>query len=218
MYRYEAGHAPCINTGTDAVRLICTLNWRALDCSELVDVAWAYYYFSVQFRENVELARDLYPDDELLGELDRGERDTDNLSPWPGVAAAGERMNHDEFMRRALLLTPIESNRKRRLESIGTNYLARVKATDTTSRVHSLASYENGGLMSVFLAILTAPTWDEPVLRAFKYFLERHIHLDSDPNAGHGALCRHLVPNHQVVAPWLEFHRLLVDAVPKLSG
>jgi hypothetical protein len=36
--------------------------------------------------------------------LDHGERDTDNLSPWPGVAKAGEKMNRDEFMRRTLEL------------------------------------------------------------------------------------------------------------------
>ena len=46
-----------------------------------------------------------------LQELNRGERDTDNLSPSPGVAAPGERMDHDEFMRRTLELTPIEEHR-----------------------------------------------------------------------------------------------------------
>src|SRR5450631_2067774 len=64
----------------------------------LINVAWVYYYFSVQFRENLEIARSLYPDDDRLLQLDHGERDTDNLSPWPGVAAAWEKMNHDEFM------------------------------------------------------------------------------------------------------------------------
>ena len=81
---------------------ICRLNWPNLREDDLVSVAWVYYYFSVHFGECLEIARKLYPDDDRLLELDRGERDTDNLSPWPGVAAAGERMNHDEFMRRTL--------------------------------------------------------------------------------------------------------------------
>src|SRR5437588_13103991 len=77
---------------------ICGLNWRGLTREDLVNVAWAYYYFSVQFRENLEITRALYPDDKQLLELDRGERDTDNLSPWPGVAKPGESMKHDGFM------------------------------------------------------------------------------------------------------------------------
>lgn len=71
---------------------ICGLNWIETSEEDLISVAWAYYYFSMQFRECLEVARKLYPDDERLLELDRGERDTDNLSPWPGVAAPGEKI------------------------------------------------------------------------------------------------------------------------------
>jgi len=51
-------------------------------------------------RENLEIARRLYPNDTKLQQLEREECNTDNLSPWPGVASAAEKMNHDEFMRR----------------------------------------------------------------------------------------------------------------------
>ena len=68
---------------------ICDFNWNGLTQEDLIDVAWAYYHFSVQFRENLEIARNLYPDDERLMELDRGKRDTDNFSPWPGVPRSG---------------------------------------------------------------------------------------------------------------------------------
>src|ERR1700728_3024448 len=81
---------------------IFNLNWANLNDDDLIRVAWVYYHFSVQFRECLEIAREVYPEDERLLQLDRGERNTDNLSPWPGVAAAGEKMNHDEFMRRTL--------------------------------------------------------------------------------------------------------------------
>ena len=73
---------------------ICNLDWTNLSKDELINVAWAYYYFSVQFRENLLTARQVRPEDELLKELERGECDTDNLSPWPGVAAVGERRSH----------------------------------------------------------------------------------------------------------------------------
>ena len=98
---------------------ICDLNWSNLSQEDLVNVAWAYYHFSVQFREGLELACALYPDDDRLRQLDQGERNTDNLSPWPGVAAIGERMNHDEFMRRTLTLTTISESRRRDLAALG---------------------------------------------------------------------------------------------------
>jgi hypothetical protein len=195
---------------------ICDLNWTSLPPEELTSVAWAYYYFSIQFRECLEIARGLYPDDERLLELDRGERDTSNLSPWPGVAAAGEKMNHDEFMRRALELGQIPESRKRELTAMGQGYLARTRAIDPKVRALALASYEDGGLEAVFTAFLTAPTWDGPLLQAFKHFLAEHIRFDSDPDAGHGALCRHLVPDERVTPLWAEFKRILVEAAPQL--
>src|SRR5271165_3998044 len=124
--------------GDEVVEEICSLNWRGLSADELIDVAWTYYYFSIQFRENLAIARELFPDDTQLEELDSGERNTDNLSPYPGVVAAGERLDHDEFMRRALRLTPINALRRRRLEDIGAAYLARVRAVDELTKASSL--------------------------------------------------------------------------------
>src|SRR6516165_12755632 len=123
---------------------ICNMNWINLTQEDLINVACVYYYFSVQFRENLEVARNLYPDDDRLRRLDQGERDTDNLSPWPGVAAIGERMNHDEFMRRTLELTQILDIERRRLKAIGESYLIRVREMAGKSRAMALASYEDG--------------------------------------------------------------------------
>src|ERR1700748_163909 len=90
---------------------ICAFPWSSLSCDDMVDVAWAYYFFSIQFRECVSEARQLFPADENLRRLEAEECDTANLSPWPGVAAVGERMNHDEFMRRILTLLPSAASR-----------------------------------------------------------------------------------------------------------
>jgi hypothetical protein len=196
---------------------ICDLNWIDLTGSELIRVAWAYYHFSVQFRECLEIARALYPDDERIQQLDHGERDTDNLSPWPGVAVIGERMNHDEFMRRTLELTAISSESRRTLEAVGQVYLAKTRAIDRGTRALALASYEDGGLERVFNAILTARRWEDPLLRAFKHFLVEHIRFDSDPEQGHGALCRHLTPDDRVVPLWAAFKQMLIEAVPQLT-
>jgi hypothetical protein len=196
---------------------ICELNWTGLTQSDLVRIAWAYYHFSVQFRECLEIARELYPDDKRILQLDQGERNTDNLSPWPGVARAGERMNHDEFMRRTLELTTILRENQRNLEAIGQAYLTQTRAVDRRDRALALASYEDGGLEKVFRAILTAKHWDGELLQAFKHFLVEHIRFDSDPDQGHGALCRHLAPDDRVVPLWAAFKKMLIEAVPQLG-
>ncbi len=197
---------------------ICNLNWEHLSSAGLVNVAWAYYYFSTQFRENLEAARRLFPDDELLLELERGERDTDNLSPWPGVAATGEKMHHDEFMRRTLTLSPISSTRRGSLESMGQAYLAHTRAMGDMTKAMSIASYEDGGLEAVFKSILKAPNWDGPLLGAFHHFLSEHIRFDSDPDAGHGALCRHLAPDDRILPLWSAFRGLFTEAAPALKS
>ncbi|HUZ33175.1 MAG TPA: hypothetical protein VMV19_13895 [Xanthobacteraceae bacterium] len=196
---------------------ICDLNWRALDRENLAAVAAVYYYFSVQFRETLEIACRLYPSDKLLQELDAGERNTANLSPWPGVADEGERMNHDEFMRRTLRLTPVQDSTKQRLAALGSTYLAKSRGTDSLTRAISLASYEDGGLEKVFRSILQARDWDDPLLRAFRHFLIKHIEFDSDPEHGHGVICRHLTPDDSIAPLWSAFRDMLVAAAPKLT-
>jgi hypothetical protein len=214
----QLAHRPEETFFAGAIRNICDLNWSRIDRAELISVAWAYYHFSVQFRENLEVARDLYPDDGRLLELERGECNTNNLSPWPGVAKPGERMDHDEFMRRTLELMPIADSEEHRLRKIGQSYLATVRSLDRTSRALSIASYEDGGLESVFRSILEAPCWEGTLLQAFKHFLVEHIRFDSDPNAGHGALCRHLTPDDGVLPFWTAFRSMLVQAAPRLAG
>jgi len=196
---------------------ICELQWEDLSCEEMVSAAWAYYFFSIQFRENLGIARTLYPSDEKLADLENGECDTDNLSPWYPVAEAGERMNHDEFMRRTLTLLPIEPEKSARFTAMGNAYLAAIRERDAISRALSIASYEDGGLERVFNAILRFQNWDNPLLRAFKHFLVAHIRFDSDPEKGHGALCRHLSPDDRVLPFWHAFREIFITFVPRLS-
>ena len=197
---------------------ICNLNWIKLTEEDIISVAWAYYHFSVQFRECLEIARKMYPDDERLLQLDHGERNTDNLSPWLGVAATAEKMNHDEFMRRTLELAKIPETGRIVLSDIGKKYLKAVRAIDPKIQALALATYEDGGLERVFRAILTAPNWNGPLQQAFKHFLAEHIRFDSDPDQGHGALCRHLTPDDRVLPLWAEFKHMLTEAAPNLKA
>src|SRR5664279_430819 len=114
---------------------ICNFAWSSLNQEELSAAALAYYYFSVQFRENLEIAASLYPDDKQIAHLIKEECDTANLSPWPHVAKINETLNHDEFMRRALLLNPIDPATQARITNAGEQYLQRIRAIDDTVRV-----------------------------------------------------------------------------------
>jgi hypothetical protein len=196
---------------------ICALDWAVLDQSELSTAAWAYYFFSIQFRENLQIAYSMHPDDEQLQSLVKEECATDNLSPWPDVAAAGEKLDHDEFMRRLLSLSPIDSELRVTIETAGHQYLAKTREVDDCVRAISIASYEAGGLEAVFKAFLQAPHWDTPLLAAFRHFLVKHIDFDSDPDQGHGALVQHLVPDDRIRCLWVEFRDLLITAVPRLT-
>ena len=193
---------------------ICGLRWESLDAGEIIQVAKAYYYFSVQFRENLEIACQVRPEDALLTKLREGECDTDNLSPFPGVCAPGERLDHDEFMRRLLTFQRVE--RDSTLTALGEDYLARTRDLDDVTRATSIASYEDGGLSRVFDAILRARDWYGAGPRAFKFFLEEHIRFDTDDEGGHGALSRHLPVTDAILPLWTAFRDLLVMAAPRL--
>jgi hypothetical protein len=201
----------------EAIAEICDLNWPSLTEDETIGAAWAYHFFSVQFRENLQIARILHPDDEKLQDLEREECDTDNLSPWPGDAQTKEKMDHDEFMRRVLALTPIPEAKRRRFEASGARYLRMVREMDAATRALSIASYEDGGLERVFRAMLTSPASQNPLLRGFRHFLSEHIRFDSDPTQGHGAMIRHLRPDDRILPLWISFKDLLVEFVPSLS-
>jgi hypothetical protein len=194
---------------------ICGMAWDRLSNDEVLQVAKAYYYFSIQFRENLEIACQLHPHDPKLATLREGECDTDNLSPWPAVTAPSEKLDHDEFMRRLLGLQPVRDGEF--LEALGTSYLNRVRSIGDLARACSIASYEDGGLSRVFTAMLRAPHWYGAGQRAFRYFLEQHILFDTDDTAGHGSLSRHLMPDDAILPLWSAFAEMLVLAVPRLA-
>lgn len=197
------------------IRDICALRWEALTSDDVLQVAHAYYYFSIQFRENLEIACRLRPQDMRLKDLHRGECNTDNLSPWPNVTEPGEKVDHDEFMRRLLGLQPVAGEAY--VRDLGETYLAVTRHVPDTARAVSIASYEDGGLSRVFTAMLQAPHWQGPGQEAFRYFLEQHILFDTDDDGGHGSLSRHLAPTDQILPLWTAFKDLLTAAVPRLS-
>jgi hypothetical protein len=210
---------PILRTGFAFSRVIdriCNLPWETISEDEVLRVALAYYYFSIQFRENLEVTCRLHPGDARLALLHREECNTDNLSPWEGVAAPGERMNHDEFMRRLLALQPLPDTAS--IVEAGEQYLKLARGTADTIRAKSIASYEDGGLERVFTAMLRAQSWQGPGQKAFRFFLEQHIKFDSNEESGHGALSRHIPVDDSILPLWAGFLFLLTSAVSGFSA
>ncbi len=197
---------------------IVGFDWPRLSQPEMLVAAWAYYFFSVQFREHLELACDFFPEDLSLRKLKAEECETDNLSPYPGVAALGERLDHDEFMRRSVQLSWISEAMRQQCQRAGQRYLQRVREAEPMTRALSIASYENGGLERLFRAMLTAPGFDDLALQAFRFFMIEHIRFDSDQGgAGHGELSRQLPPCEDVAELWMAFRDLLLELTPQLA-
>jgi hypothetical protein len=194
---------------------ICRMPWEKISNHEVLKVAKAYYYFSIQFRENLAIACLLHPGDANLGKLYKEECHTDNLSPFAGITGVGEKVNHDEFMERLLLLQSIQQEGI--IEEAGAIYLQKIRRIDDSIRARSIASYEDGGLSSVFAAILRAPRWQGAGQEAVRFFLEEHIRFDTDADEGHGALSRHLKLDDDILPLWTEFKELLTIAVPILA-
>jgi hypothetical protein len=117
-------------------------------------------------------------------------------------------------MRRVVAMSSLDRDMRAKVESLGHSYLAEVRRMDPLTRAMSLSSYEDGGLETVFRAMLLAPDWDEPSLGAFRHFLVEHIRLDSGE---HGSLCRHLVADDSILLLWNSFRALLVGAAPRLA-
>lgn len=210
--------APAVEISFEFQRVIdniCNMPWEQLSEAEVLRAAMAYYYFSVQFRENLEGACRLYPNDKKLKELTLGECNTSNLSPFDGVAVEGEAMNHDEFMRRLLTLQVMGDVAA--IERAGSQYLVKSRAMDDHVLAKSIASYEDGGLERVFSAMLRAPSWTGAGQRAFRHFLQKHIEFDSDADGGHGALSRHIPVDDSILPLWAAFEDILRCAVPTFA-
>jgi len=197
------------------VERICNLPWEHLSEDDVLRVAFVYYYFSVQFRENLEIATQLYPADEQLKKLWSEECQTSNLSPWDGIARENEKMNHDEFVRRVLALEPARDAAD--LELAGRRYLDFVRRIDKRARAKSIASFEDGGLFKVFCAMLRARSWSGPGARAFRHFLEKHLEFDGAGDSSHGALSRHLSADDSILPLWGAFEDILLSAIPAFA-
>ncbi len=100
-----------VDTMTDradhyAVAKTGSADWRSRLEVEMVTVAWAYDYISLPFQERLEMSSGYDTEGQDLLRLGAMDEQISNLSPFPDVALAGEKTNHDAFKRRLLKPCP----------------------------------------------------------------------------------------------------------------
>ena len=103
------------------------------------------------------------------------------------------------------------------IERAGAVYLAKSRAMTITSWPRASPAMKMAACRPSFGAMLRAPSWTGAGQRAFRHFLEKHIEFDSDEDAGHGALSRHIPVDDSILPLWVAFEDILRCAVPAFA-
>ncbi len=154
------------------------LRWGALDADGLRQLMYLSYIAALEFAEALRIAGGLYAENSNVSSLMAGELETSNLV-FEDYSAQGD---HSAFLLHFLqkeAIEPIDA-----VLEAGDVYLAYCRALSAEVRAMSVFSREEE-LSGIFEQILTAPDWSGTSLSAYRYFLERHIRLDSDDGGHH---------------------------------
>jgi hypothetical protein len=165
-------------------------------------------FAALEFAGSSRIALVLYPDSPAFQELAAGELDTDNLV----FGGYNQRGDHAAFLWHFI--------RKHKLVEIypeavaaGEQYLADIRTLSREVRAMSIVSREHE-LPGIFNRILQATDWSTPALQAFRYYLERHIELDSG-EGGHADLLSGFEVT-DAVADFYEFRLKMYRCIPTL--
>lgn len=210
------GLSECFQANS-AINRVCDIGWETLNEQQMTSAVWMFYFRSVQFRENLEAAIRLHPDNQNLRTLTEEELHTNNLSPYNGIAAEGEYLDHDTFLKRIIETHPIPPEKRQYLENLGKEYLDSMTKMPDEIKAMCLVSSEDGGSSKIYTNILTSPQncWKSNGMQAFRHFLQKHVEFDSTEgeDTGHGMLVRKLGIDDRV-APMLDkFADCLEDAI-----
>jgi Protein of unknown function (DUF3050) len=195
------------------VEKIVSLPFEDLGSRELVQVCYLSWVSAVEFAEALRLAQDAYGDHAGLQEMIEGELQTDNLS-YGDYSRAGD---HFEFLAHFLDKQGGRGEFDAELGDVAAEYLAACQALPPHIRAMSVFSREEE-LSRIFERVLDAPEerWDLPVLGAYRYYLQRHIELDSE-EGGHADLISDIaVDDH--VAPFYHARFRLYRKLPTFAA
>lgn len=206
-----------------AIKLILGLNWKKLTTfQELTELMYLSWIAATEFAQSLRLALEVYKDDKMLQKLAKEELHTNNLR-FKGYK---DRADHSDFLFYFLsTIKMFDTNAcvepgmlRPEVIKVGREYMRRVEMIKKSTRVMSIPSREKE-LSGFFAQILKNPLFKAknlPLhLQAYKYFLERHIRIDSKPG-GHRDLSKHITVTDKVEVFYNIRLAMYVDAFSQL--
>jgi hypothetical protein len=186
------------------VQQIRELPWHTYKPKSIMYLSWCT---AVEFAESLRCAILAYPDNENLKEMAEGELNTDNLS-YDDYNRNGD---HQDFLSHFLDKNVYMSNISDEVFNARKAYWEGVKALgDDTVRAMTIFSREQE-LPGIFEVILKSHDWKK--FPWFRYYLERHIELDSQ-DGGHAELTKEFPLDESVLE---KFYQLRLDLYKSLE-
>lgn len=198
-----------MNNYKEVVEKICQLPWQDLPPEGLQNLMHLSYHSALEFAEALKITLRLYPNDLSLKAMAEGELGTDNLqySDYRKVA------DHSEFLKHFIDNEDVQCPQN--IISAAKNYRRFCAAQNDVTRAASIFSREEE-LSGIFECILTAKDWSAPGLGAFRYYLQRHIYLDSAPG-GHRDLIKQLAINEDLTPFYIARYDMYLS-IPSLNS
>jgi len=168
----------------DVVSQIKNLPWNTYDPKKII---FCSLYSALEFAESLKCALEVFPENQELLKMASGEIQTDNLV-FDDYNKSGDHWQFlDHFCQdqKSRIFTEIHwTNLSKYCET----YYTAVSNMPKKQRAMTIFSREQE-LPTIFNEILKSHDWESLRLGFFKYYLERHIELDS-AEGGHGELTK----------------------------
>ncbi len=190
------------------VQKIVKLSWSKLTSRDLQNLMYLAYISAQEFAESLRSAIELYPDSKNLQMMALGELKTDNLS-YEEYDNVGD---HAEFLGYFIKKYSIKPDKF--VSLAGEFYIGECSKLPQVLRAMSVFSREEE-LPNIFGEILSAPDWTAPGLQAFKYYLEKHISLDTEEESGHSDLVKKFILDERL-AQFYEIRLNMYRCIPAL--
>ncbi len=191
----------------EVVAEIRGLNWKSLQEPQLERLMQISHGAAEEFAEALRIGLQVYKSDDNLQQMARGELKANNLKHGD----YDKRGDHSEFLahfleREGSQLSPEVQDAIQKYRVICSNLTPEVRAKTVFSREEELSG--------IFAAILCNEHWSTETLQAFRYYLQKHIELDSE-DGGHADLVS-AYEIDDVVLPFYEARLDLYRVIPEL--
>lgn len=191
------------------VEKIRELRWEDLEPQDLQQLMFLSLTSAKEFAEALRIAVRLYPDNRDLGIMVQGELQTDNLV----FGEYSQMGDHADFLE--YFLHKYNFTASNELMRVAEQYLEQCHELSDEVRAMTIFSREEE-LPGIFQRILEAKDWDAPGLIEFRFYLERHIQIDTEVG-GHHDLTKEF-PVDDRVKEFYEARLQMYRALPNLFG